>query len=47
MLDATFAHQLDDLLTCGCTTSPLAPEISKEALTDLLSELEMASAYPE
>lgn len=47
MLDATMTHQIEDLLACDCTASPLVPETSQQALTRLLAELADASAYPE
>jgi len=47
MLDATLAHQLDTLLACDCTASPLVPETTPQALARLLAELDQASAYPE
>lgn len=47
MLDATMTRQLEDLLACDCSDSPLVPETTQQSLTRLLSELAQASAYPE
>lgn len=47
MLDATMTHQLEALLACHCTASPLAPETTPQSLKRLLWELSQGSAYPE